>query len=201
MKKLISLCIPALTLFAGSDTFVQNHLSLLKQHGGCTSAAADKLWCRFTGFNSAQKSAPPNPGVYLGVTTFVQTNGGSAVTLGKFTRLSSLAVRKSGDGFVALIATVNPQNDTGKAEVARLAPLVRGQIEGAAKPEIQEVGLKGYIGSLPDRAKYPLVAHKNGFTLNGGSKADLRKVGDTWVSIEVPQKNPAGIWVTVFAAK
>lgn len=200
MKKSVFFFFPFLTIFAAAD-FVQSHLNLLKQYAGCNSAAADKLWCRFTGFNTAAKVAALNPGVYLGVTTFVQTNGGSAATLGKFTRLSSLAVRKSDAGFVALIATVNPQNDTGKAEVARLAPLVRGQIEGGAKPEIKEPGLNGYISSLPERAKYPLVQHKNGFTVNGGSKADLRKVGDTWVSIEVPQKNPAGMWITVFASK
>lgn len=199
-RKFTFLLIPFLGTFAAAD-FVQSHLKLLNQYGGCTSAAADKLWCRFTGFNTAAKAAAPNPGVYLGVTTFVQTNGGSAATLGKFTRLSSLAVRKSGDSFVGLIATVNAQNDTGKAEVARLAPLVRQQIEGGAKPDIKEAGLKGYISSLPERAKYPLAQHKNGFTLNGGSKADLRKVGDTWVSIEVPQKNPAGMWITVFAPK
>lgn len=201
MKKLAFLLMPAFALIAAGDAFVQNHLNLLKQYAGCTSAGADKLWCRFTGFNSAQKSAPPNPGVYLGVTTFVQTNGGSSATLVKFARLSSLAVRKNGDGFAALIATVNPQNDTGKAEVGRLAPLVRQQIEGGAKPDIKEAGLSGYISSLPERAKYAMVANKNGYTLNGGSKADLRRVGDTWVSVEVPQKNPAGMWITVFAPR
>ncbi len=201
MKKSLLFLFPLLTAFAaGGEGFTQNHLGLLKQYAGCTSAAADKLWCRFTGFTAAEKSAAPNPGVYLGVTTFVQTNGGSAATLGKFSRVSSLAVRKSGAESVALIATINPQNDTGKAEVARLLPLVRKQIEGGAKPEIKEPGLSGYISSLPERAKYPMVQHKNGFTLNGGSKADLRRVGGVWVSIEVPQKNPAGIWITVFAA-
>jgi hypothetical protein len=202
VKRSVLLLFPFLAIVAaGGDGFVQNHLNLLKQYAGCTSAAADKLWCKLTGFTAAEKSAAPNPGVYLGVTTFVQTNGGSAATLEKFSRVSSLAVRKSGNDVVGLIATVNPQNDTGKTEVARLLPLVRQQIAGGSKPEIKEPGLSGYISSLPERAKYPLTQHKNGFTLNGGSKADLRRIGGVWVSIEVPQKNPAGIWITVFAAR
>lgn len=42
------------------------------------------------------------------------------------------------------------------------------------------------------------MKHANGYKLDGGSDADLRKVGKYWVSVEIPKKDPAGIWLSVF---
>lgn len=209
MKKNIALLLLLLQFNCGkkaerpaepADDFAERHLMLLGQYAGCATAAPDKLWCRAMDSKVAAGGSAPATGTYMGVTTFVQTAGGSADSLTKFSRLSSLAVRESSGNTYALIATINPRNAPGKAEVARLLPLVKRQIEGAAEPQVAEPGLRAYLESLPARASYPLRAHRRGFLIDGGSRAELRPAGKVWISVEVPANNPAGIWITIFPA-
>ncbi|MBI2389256.1 MAG: hypothetical protein HYV09_06545 [Deltaproteobacteria bacterium] len=54
------------------------------------------------------------------------------------------------------------------------------------------------LDGLPKKAQYELQRHDNAYKLDGGSNADVRKVGKYWVAVEIPRKDPAGIRLSVF---
>lgn len=68
-----------------------------------------------------------------------------------------------------------------------------------ARPIAVPLGLYGYFGGRSAAAQYPVARAGNGWQYQGGSFADIRRVGEHWVAIEVPQNDPAGIYVSVFA--
>jgi hypothetical protein len=181
-----------------NDAFVSDHLGKLA--AACAKQRIDP-WCRATEYARAKRGEAPAAGTRLGVTSFVVTAGVDPASLEKHRRLSSLAARSDGDKVYALVASVSPRNPTGQQEVARLLPLVLAQIEGGPTPEVKEPGMSQYLEGLPSRASYPLAPQPTGWSVQGGSNADLRRVGDVWVAVEVPRNNPAGIWLSVFPAK
>lgn len=182
------------------DPFAKDHLAILKKAAGCADESeAIEPWCLAAGgFAKAARAKLPETGAFLGVTTFVQTQNASSATLEKYTHLSSVAFRADGDEAFGLITEVKASTDSEAPEVKRVVDVLFAQFAGKKKKIEAEAGMRGFLDGLPKKAKYKLEKHANGYNLDGGSSADLRKIGKYWVSIEVPKKDPAGIWLSVF---
>jgi hypothetical protein len=181
------------------DPFVKRHLEILLTAAECGTAPLEP-WCMAAkGFASA-RPAPVKHGTLLGVATFVQTDGASRATLAKYTKTASFSTR-SGAPSHALIADVKGDNPSEEAELTTLRGQIFDHFAGKQVTFSTSAPLVGYLGSLVERAKYPMNPTPNGYKLEGGSNADVRKVGAAWVAVEVPARNPAGIWFNVFTEK
>lgn len=182
------------------DPFARDHLAIAKKAAHCDDESeAIEAWCLAArGFAKATRPKLPETGTLLGVTTFVQTDGASAETLEKYTHLSSLAFRNDGDEAFGFVAEVKGQTADEKTETKRVVDVIFDQIAGKKGQIEAETPMRNYLDGLPKKAKYPLEKHDNGYKLDGGSNADLRKVGKYWVTVEIPRKDPAGIWLSVF---
>jgi hypothetical protein len=182
------------------DPFAKDHLAITKKAARCDDESeAKEPWClAANGFAKAERAKLPETGTFVGVTTFVQTKGASPATLEKYTHLSSLAFRADGDEVLGWVTEVKPDTPAETTEVERIRDKVFAQFAGKKAKIEAEAGLRGYLDGLPKKAKYKLEKHAHGYKLDGGSYADLRKVGKYWVAVEVPRKDPAGIWLSVF---
>jgi len=182
------------------DPFAKDHLAIAKKIA-CGDPALEP-WCTAAkGFAKASRAKLPDTGTLLGVTTFVQTKGASADTLEKHLHLSSAAFKNDGDDSTAWITEVKAESKAEQKEVRRLTDLLFDGFAGKKVTLDPNADLRGYLEGLPKKAKYALEKHGGGYKLKGGSHADLRKVGKVWVTTEVPQKDPAGIWLSVFSAQ
>lgn len=182
------------------DPFAKDHLAIAKKVA-CGDEPLEP-WCTAAkGFAKAARAKLPDTGTLLGVTTFVQTKGASAETFEKHGHLSSLSVKNDGDDSTAWITEVKGDTTAEQKETVRIGELLFKHFAGKKVTLDPNTGLRTYLDGLPKKAKYGLKKHEGGYTFDGGSKADLRKVGKWWVSVEIPQKDPAGIWLSVFSTQ
>ena len=187
---------PARTL-ADEDPFVAKHLELLAKAADCKGKDRIEHWCLIAeGFVSGERGVP-SVGVKVGTTTFVVTEDASVATLDKFATLSCLAVRKDGKTFAG-ITTVKPDNAAEQASVDASREDLVAVFAGERKSIRMTPDLLGYVESLPATAKYPTEKSDTGFKIVGGSNADVRRVKSHWIAVEVPRKNPLGIYVSIF---
>ncbi len=182
------------------DPFAKDHLAIAKKIA-CGDSPLEP-WCTAAkGFAKATRAKLPDTGTLLGVTTFVQTKGASAETFEKHLHLSSAAFKNDGDDSAAFIAQVKPDSASEQKEVQRLTDLLFDAFAGKKVTLDPNAGLRGYLDGLPKKAKYALEKHEGGYKVAGGAHADLRKVGKYWVAVEIPPKDPAGIWWSVFSTQ
>jgi hypothetical protein len=183
---------------SGSEVkFVAQHIERLAS--ACKSKPLQP-WCAATGFAQVGPTDGPSPGTVLGLTTFLTTEGDVTVGLEKYLAVSRLDVVDSGGKTAVHVSSIRPNNAAGKDEVRRLIPLVRQHLGGASAPVVEEPGLKNYLSTTNSRSLTALIPHSLGWSMEGRSKGDFRKVGDLWVVVEVPQKNPAGVWLNLYPA-
>lgn len=124
------------------------------------------------------------------------TEGATEESIAKLIEVSALAFNP-GDGGRALLSAVKPDNDSERAELQATRASIEAFATGGAPPKLGD-NLASYLESLPKRAKYAMTPHARGFRLDGGSKADLRFVGNAWVAVEVPARDAKGLWISVY---
>ncbi|MBW2458741.1 MAG: hypothetical protein JRI68_29855 [Deltaproteobacteria bacterium] len=183
---------------AALTPFIAQHLEIARQAAGCSGSQPIEPWCTAAAGFTAGTPAKPTKRTHLGLATFVQTKGASPGTLKQHQHLASLSFRSSGSRTFAFIAKVSPDDASERIEVARVESLLLQWFGGGRPPVRVSLGMAGYLDGLPAKTKYEAVAHDHGYAVKGGTNAELRRVGDYWVTAEVPRKNPAGIYFSVF---
>jgi hypothetical protein len=187
------------------DPFVEKHLAIALDAASCEDDSdAIEPWCLAArGFAKADAPTFPGTTTMIGVATFVQTKGASAATLEKYSQLASLAFRKGDEKSqkFALLSQIKPDGATEVAETHRITKLMFDHFGGKSVTIRVNETMGDYLDGLPDRAKYEVKEQDSGYRIEGGSEADVRKVGKVWVAVEVPKKDPAGIWFSVFSTK
>lgn len=100
-----------------------------------------------------------------------------------------------------LITDVNPKGVDEQAmvkdAVAEVTEVFKGKQPKArlAKP------LHDWISEIPPAANHALIREATGWRLEGRARAELRKVGDYWVALELPTEGPPGLFVSIFTDK
>jgi hypothetical protein len=178
--------------------YVVDHLKIARQAAGCDGTKPIEPWCTAAAGFASGSPGKPGTGTVLGLATFVQTKGASSATLSKRQHLASLSFRSSASRTHAFLAKVTPDNATERLEVDRVERTLLKLFAGGRSQLTVSPNMGGYLDGLPAKIKYEAMPHRNGYSVKGGSNAELRRVGDYWVAVEVPRKNPAGIWFSVF---
>jgi len=115
--------------------------------------------------------------------------------------VSVLAWRRHADQAVGRIVELTPASDEEKLETAearrRIEELLLGRALAAALPPRLAGDLRGFSAG----ARYPLQSDRRGWLLHAAARAELRRVGDTWVAVEVPPRGPRGVFVSVFTER
>lgn len=180
--------------------FVAAHLARLDAELPCnqpTTPPALAPLCHAVGWSGGTAAALPQASL-VGVTSFVVTDGPVAENLQRQVKLSVLGVRHEGGQVFADITS--PSGRPGDMAPTMAANDVMGAIQqNRVGPVVLPLGLYGYYAGRAAIASYPVASAGTGWQYQGGSFADLRRVGDHWVAIETPANEPAGIYVTVFA--
>ncbi len=182
-----------------SPDFVAAQLSRLSAAPLCarSEGASRRIapFCAATAW--ADSAAVPLPrGALLGATIWVPESG--PLALEEHLRFSVLGVReRDAKVFADITSPRGRSEDTAPREaVARvLSALGRNSDE----PILLTPGLARFALGRPEQATFAAAKTAGGWQYQGGSFAELRRLGDQWVAIEVPQKaQPGGIYVSVF---
>lgn len=170
---------------------------------GCPSEdAPQRVWCLATDGWAKGKPAKLANGdhVMLGLTIELVKGGSVADELSNSVSVSALALHVAKGKVSARLTNVKPESadeEQAVAEaVAGLAVLYKGKADTAEVPK----ALYDYAQTLPANADHKAKKGKKGWTFTGESSAELRKVGDVWVAIEVPAAGN-GVWVSIFTDK
>ena len=193
--------VPAPTATAYDATYVDTHLARLREAAGCGAAPHAELgvFCpAATGW--ATGTAAPFPvgeGTRIGLTTWVPTQGD---VLGAFMaqrRFSVLASNSAGQmrGDIVSPTARNPLDTGPNTAMSSLLAHMRGT---QPAPVPLPFGIYNFVIGRSSAPEYLLATSPNGWQLQGGSFADIRRVGQTWVAVEVPRQNPLGLYFTVF---
>jgi hypothetical protein len=180
------------------DLLAQVHDAL-----GCPhSSHAERAFCAAAdGWDKGEAAPlPATPSLLVGLSVSLPENDPVDKALEQTVRFAALGVR-GGDGPLARIVSIDPSNpDEQKLVDAALAATHAFWNDGAASIALPK-DLADYLADLPS-AGYKLTKGAHGWTWkSGATHAELRKVGDTWVAIEVPLKGDRGLFVSVFTPK
>ena len=181
-----------------TDLLAQMHDAL-----GCPrSSHAERAFCAAAdGWDKGQAAPlPASPSLLVGLSVSLPVGDPVDKALEQTVRFAALGVR-GGDGPLARIVSIDPSNpDEQKLVDAALAAthaFWNGKADSIALPK----DLQDYLADLPS-AGYKLTKGAHGWTWkSGATQAELRKVGDTWVAVEVPLKGDRGLFVSVFTPK
>jgi hypothetical protein len=112
--------------------------------------------------------------------------------------VSVLAWRRTGGGIYGRIVELVPATDEEKLELSearlRILAVLGGDAPTAPLPPKLAADLPTFILN----ARYAMTAEEQGWILHGKAVAELRRVGDSWVVIEVPPEGPPGVFLSVF---
>ncbi len=176
-------------------------LGELGQTASCPSASAPhRVWCI-----AADGWATGTPADFpAGSRAFVGLSAGliedesieDGLTGNVF--LAVLGVKNEGGKVTGLITDINPKGlDEQKlvAEaIAELTEVLKGKREVAQLPK----PLHEWIQTIPPAANHALIREASGWRLEGRARAEVRKVGDYWVALELPTEGPPGLFVSIF---
>lgn len=143
---------------------------------------------------------PATPTTALaGLTTWIPTTGSVAAADLAQRRFSVFGLRTDATGQRGRVVTVRPDNPTEMIAVAQAQATVtmRFRMNDPA-PIPLSAGLLAFANSQAAGAEYPIARTASGWQLTGGSFADIRRVGNRWVVVEVPRNAPAGLYFNVF---
>ena len=178
-------------------------LAELAKAVGCPSdSAPQRVWCVATDGWAKGTAAALADGdhVLLGLTIELQQGKSVDDAIQKKVSVSALALRVKKGKVLARLTNVMPESAAEEQMVGEavfgLAAYFKRRAETATAPK----DLYDYVQTLPPKADHAAKPGKLGWTFSGASAAELRRVGDDWVVIEVPAKKD-GVWVTIFTEK
>jgi hypothetical protein len=182
------------------DAIIDAMLARLGTVASCPGSR--RVWCvAASGWSRGEPATLPAGSVALvGVTVGLQRDKPDDELLAVDVALSALVFRPEGEKTVGLITDIPPSNP-GEQRLMRnamssIARVVRGEDERVKLAP----SLVRHLDSLPAQASYPLSRGPDGadWRMTGKSNARIRKVGRSWVAIEVPRAGPEGIFVSVY---
>lgn len=193
--------VPAPTATAYDAVYVDRHLARMREAAGCDGARHAELgvFCPgVTGWANGTAAPFPVGGVArLGVTTWVPTEGDVVGAWFAQRRFSVLAVDSAG-GVHGDLVSPSPRDPMDQAPTTALHAVL-GHLRGTQPAPIPlPLGLYDFVVGRTSAPSHPMATTANGWQLQGGSFADLRRVGDQWIAVEVPRVNPLGLYLTVF---
>lgn len=177
--------------------------SLLRELGAAARCRSQRsphrVWCIPADGYAGGTAAPIPAGEHslLGLTIELESGRPVARALTERVSLASLALRSDGARVAGRIQSITPSNPGEARELGEAVAAIALVFKGLSPRATVSPGLVSYLGSLPARASYPVTAGARGWTIEGASTAELRRVGDHWVAIETPRSG-RGIFVSVF---
>jgi len=167
---------------------------------GCPSQdAPHRVWCVATdGWAKGKPTKIANGDhVLLGLTIELVAGESVEAALSDHVSVSALALHVAKGKVKARLTNVVPESAEEQQMVAGAVAGLAGFLKGKATSAEVPKDLYDYLQTLPAGADHAAKKGKKGWTFKGASTAEVRKVGDLWVVIEVPAaKN--GIWVSIF---
>jgi hypothetical protein len=112
--------------------------------------------------------------------------------------VSVLAWRRTGGGVYGRIVELVPANDEEKLEVSEARLRILAVLDGEAPTAPLPPKLAADLPTFILNARYAITAEERGWILHGKAVAELRRVEDSWVVIEVPPEGPRGVFLSVF---
>ena len=193
--------VPAPTATPYDAAFVDAHLARLRSEAGCDATTRHPrlgLFCAAVSGWATGTTAPFPIGsaAKAGITTWIPTEGSVEEADARLRRFSVLATDSAGQ-LRGDITTPEPRHQLDTGPGVGMAQ-VEARLGGTPGPIAIPIGLYDYVNQRPTQAQYPLATTPTGWQIQGGSYADLRRVGDTWVAVEVPRNAPAGLYFSVF---
>lgn len=194
---------PAPTATAYDAQYIGAHLSRARAESGCDTmpAGPTAIYCNaLRGWDTGTAGAlPAGPVALVGVTTWIPTVTSFAEADAQHRRLSFLGIRTDATGRYGALVTPGSNMPMEAAAVAQaLATVSAAAPSGNAAPIPLSFGLHGFANGQAQQARYLVATTGQGWQLQGGSFADIRRVGNTWVAVEVPRRNPAGLYFSIF---
>jgi hypothetical protein len=162
-----------------------------------------RVWCiATTGWATGDASAlPEGDTVMAGVTVELEQGKSIEDALIEKVSFSALALHGDGDKRMAKITKVIPENEAEAKTTMEAVIAVTLVFKDKAPVAKLPADIVGYLETLPAQASYEITKRERGWTWEGASSAELRKVGEHWVAIETPTGGPSGIFVTIFTDK
>jgi hypothetical protein len=194
---------PAPVATAYDAQYIATHLMRARAEAGCDALAAGPttVFCpALRGWDTGTQGAlPAGPVALAGVTTWIPTSTPFAEADAQHRRLSFLGIRTDATGRYGALVSPGANMPMESAAVAQaLGTVSAAAPTGSSAPLGLSFGLHGFANGQAQQARYPIATTGQGWQLQGGSFADIRRVGNTWVAIEVPRRNPAGLYFSVF---
>jgi hypothetical protein len=143
---------------------------------------------------------PASPSLLVGLSVSLAEADPVDKALEQTLRFSALGVR-GGDKPLARIAGMEPSNPDEQKAIDQATAQVNAVFHGESAAAQLPKPLVDYLADLPS-AGYALSKGAHGWTFkSGATSAELRKAGDYWIAVEVPQQGDRGIFVSVFTSK
>jgi hypothetical protein len=181
-----------------ADLLAQVHDAL-----GCPkSTHAERAFCAAAdGWASGEAAPLPDaPSLLVGLSVSLPENDPVDKALEQTVRFAALGVR-GGATPLARVASMDASNADEQKLIDTALAAIHAFFAGEAKEVTLPKDLAEYLADLPS-AGYKVTKGAHGWTWkSGATSAELRKVGDAWVAIEVPQKGDRGLFVSVFTPK
>lgn len=176
--------------------------SALAAAAGCPDAApANRIWCPAVAGWAGAKPAPlPAKGqTFIGLSLELHEGRDLAAALLN-PRISVLALAPEGEAGKASLTTLKGENPQEQGEIdAVVAGLATMFASDGAAVQVP-AGLNGYLDSMPGAAATALKADGSGWVIGDG-KAQLRRIGEHWVTVEPLPDGSKGIFFSVHTDK
>ncbi len=169
-------------------------LARLGAAAGCP--ASRSMWCIASdGWSSGTTpDLPEGPRALVGVSIGLEKERPDAELLDAEVTLATLALRE-GRG---LIGDLPPENASEQRMIEAAIASVGRVLTGETARVALAPAIVRYLESLPPMAEYPLAREEGAWRMRGKADARIRRVGRTWVAIELPGEGPEGIFVSIF---
>lgn len=193
--------VPPPTATAYDAAYVDRHLARMREAAGCDGTRHPDLgvFCDgIAGWASGTAAPFPVGGVArLGVTTWVPTEGDVVGAWFAQRRFSVLAVSSAG-GMHGDLVSPSPRSPMDQGPTTALGAVL-GHLRGTQPAPIPiPMGVYDFVVGRTSAPPHVMATTANGWQLQGGSFADVRRVGAQWVAVEVPRQDPAGLYLSVF---
>jgi hypothetical protein len=194
---------PPPTVAPYDPQFIATHLTRARTESGCDAVPTGPtaIFCpALRGWDTGIAAPlPPGPIPLIGVTTWIPTATPFAAADARQRRLSFLVLRSDPTGRYGTLITPRGDNAGEDLAVAQTLSIVAAAVPtGSTAPIAVPMGLHSFANAQAQSASYPIASTGQGWQLQGGSFADVRRVGNVWVSVEVPRNAPAGLYFSVF---
>ncbi len=176
-------------------------LTKLHAGAGCPSTTApQRVWCIVDGFATGMAARLPAKGAMVGLTIGLSEEFPAEQSLARNVELSAVAFSSAGtttlQGWLTSIQPKTPQEQT---DVGAAVMSAGAFFKEKAPSILLAPTMLAYVKGLPEGAKYPVAKGKQGWIIQSRAVAEVRKVGNYWVAVEVPPARPLrGIYVSIF---